>query len=110
MTIQYDPTVLPSELPVPQDDGATRHLAGMKLPPLSLVGTDGSSVDLSSLRQEIRRALPLNCPHYLVRAGELPRNAMGKVQRRQLVEQVTAVLQRKVENEGVGEHRADRDQ
>jgi peroxiredoxin len=50
MTIPYDPTVLPSELPVPQDDGATRHLTGMKLPPLSLGGTDGSSVDLSSLR------------------------------------------------------------
>jgi peroxiredoxin len=50
MAIQYDPTVLPSELPVPQDDGAARHLAGMKLPPLSLVGTDGSVVDLSSLR------------------------------------------------------------
>ena len=50
MTIPYDPTVLPSELPVPQDDGATRHLAGMKLPALALVGTDGSVVDLSSLR------------------------------------------------------------
>ena len=50
MAIQYDPTVLPSELPVPQDDGATRHLAGMKLPALSLVGTDGTAVDLSSLR------------------------------------------------------------
>ena len=50
MTIPYDPTVLPSELPVPQDDGATRHLAGMKLPGLPLAGTDGSTVDLSSLR------------------------------------------------------------
>lgn len=77
---------------------------------LAVVAALANDVDLSSLRQEIRRALPLNCPHYLVRAGELPRNAMGKVQRRQLVEQVTAVLQRKVENEGVGEHRADRDQ
>ena len=50
MALQYDPTVLPTELPVPQDDGATRHLAGMKLPALSLAATDGSSVDLSSLR------------------------------------------------------------
>jgi len=50
MAIQYDPTVLPTELPVPQDDGATRHLAGMKLPAVSLAATDGSSVDLSALR------------------------------------------------------------
>ena len=50
MTIQYDPTVLPSELPVPQDDGAARHLGGMKLPALALAATDGSVVDLSSLR------------------------------------------------------------
>jgi peroxiredoxin len=50
MAIQYDPTVLPMELPVPQDDGATRHLAGMKLPAVSLAATDGSSVDLSALR------------------------------------------------------------
>ena len=77
---------------------------------LAVVASLANDVDLASLRQEIRRALPLNCPHYLVRAGELPRNAMGKVQRRQLVEQVTAVLQRKVENEGVGEHRTGRGQ
>jgi peroxiredoxin len=50
MTSTYDPTVLPTDLPAPQDDGATRHLAGMKLPPLPLAATDGSSVDLSALR------------------------------------------------------------
>ena len=50
MAIQYDPTVLPTELPVPQDDGATRHLTGMKLPSIALTATDGSSVDLSALR------------------------------------------------------------
>ena len=50
MALQYDPTVLPTELPVPQDDGATRHLAGAKLPSMPLTATDGSSVDLSALR------------------------------------------------------------
>lgn len=50
MATPHDPTVLPQELPVPQDDGATRHLAGMKLPALALAATDGSSVDLSALR------------------------------------------------------------
>ena len=40
---------LPPDLPVPVDDGACAHLPGMKLPALSLPGTDGSLVDLSSL-------------------------------------------------------------
>lgn len=38
-----------SSLPVPEDDGAARHLLGLRLPALALSATDGSSVDLSSL-------------------------------------------------------------
>lgn len=49
MTILHDPTVLPPDLPVPTNDGAARHLAGLKLPSLALAATDGSSVDLSQL-------------------------------------------------------------
>lgn len=45
----HNPNVLPSELPVPQDDGGARHLAGLKLPTLALAATDGSQVDLSKL-------------------------------------------------------------
>jgi peroxiredoxin len=45
-----DPQSLPDDLPVPVDDGATRHLAGMPIPSLSLSATDGSQVDLSRLR------------------------------------------------------------
>ena len=33
MTSTHDPTVLPTDIPVPQDDGAARHLADLKLPP-----------------------------------------------------------------------------
>ena len=40
---------LPPNLPVPQDDGACRHLAGMRLPQLALPATDGRGVDLSAL-------------------------------------------------------------
>ena len=40
---------LPPDLPVPQDDGACDHLAGMKLPPLALRSTAGRQVDLSAL-------------------------------------------------------------
>jgi len=50
MATPHDPTVLPPELPAPQDDGATHHLAGMKLPALPLAATDGPAVDLSALR------------------------------------------------------------
>jgi peroxiredoxin len=41
---------LPKDLPVPQDDGAAKHLVGMKLPPFSLAATDGKKVDLSRLK------------------------------------------------------------
>jgi peroxiredoxin len=38
-----------STLPVPEDDGAARHLSGLRMPSTTLAATDGSSVDLSSL-------------------------------------------------------------
>jgi len=41
---------LPEDLPVPQDDGACDHLAGMKLPSIALPSTRGQMVDLSKLR------------------------------------------------------------
>ncbi len=45
----HNPLVLPDDLPVPQDDGAARHLTGIKLPTIGLAATDGSKVDLSKL-------------------------------------------------------------
>ena len=39
-----------SSIPAPQDDGAARHLPGMQLPSVSLPSTDGTLVDLFSLR------------------------------------------------------------
>ena len=40
---------LPKDLPVPQDDGACRHLTGMRLPQVALWSTAGRRVDLSWL-------------------------------------------------------------
>jgi peroxiredoxin len=40
---------LPDNLPVPQDDGACAHLAGLKMPQLALPTTAGSTVDFSTL-------------------------------------------------------------
>jgi peroxiredoxin len=37
----YDPRILPDDLPVPEDDGAAGHLAGMELPALRLGSTAG---------------------------------------------------------------------
>lgn len=38
-----------STIPAPTDDGAARHLEGMRVPDVTLPATDGSSVCLSSL-------------------------------------------------------------
>jgi len=46
----HNPQFLPPGIPVPQDDGAARHLAGMNLPDLTLPATDGTPVNLSRLK------------------------------------------------------------
>jgi peroxiredoxin len=40
---------LPHGLPIPQDDGACRHLTGKALPSFSLPATDGRDIDLSTV-------------------------------------------------------------
>jgi hypothetical protein len=35
----HDPTVLPPDIPAPQDDGGARHLPGMKIADLALPAT-----------------------------------------------------------------------
>jgi peroxiredoxin len=49
MSSTHDPNVLPEALPIPEDDGAARHLVGMRLPSLALAATDGAQVDLAKL-------------------------------------------------------------
>jgi peroxiredoxin len=46
----HNPNILPPNIPVPQDDGAARHLASMRLPDLALPATDGAAVNLSTLK------------------------------------------------------------
>ncbi len=41
---------LPDNLPIPQDDGASDHLDGIKLNPVLLKATNGELIDLSSLK------------------------------------------------------------
>lgn len=38
-----------SQIPAPEDDGAARHLEGMRVPDVALSATDGSSVSLAKL-------------------------------------------------------------
>jgi peroxiredoxin len=47
--VLHDPTQLPDNLPVPQDDGAAAHLAGWRLPDIALAATDGRQINLSKL-------------------------------------------------------------
>jgi peroxiredoxin len=47
---KHDPTVLPPNIPVPEDEGATRHLTGIKLPDLALPATSGGPINLSKLK------------------------------------------------------------
>ncbi len=44
-----DLNALPADLPVPVDDGACDHLAGMRLPAIALLSTAGGTVELAAL-------------------------------------------------------------
>lgn len=48
-TAPPDPNQLPEDLPAPVDDGAARHLPGLRLPRVALPATDGTSVVLADL-------------------------------------------------------------
>jgi len=45
----YDPYRLPSDLPVPADDGAAEHLLGLTVPHLRFPATTGGELDLAEL-------------------------------------------------------------
>jgi peroxiredoxin len=45
-----DPLDLPTDLPLPQDDGACAHLPGMLIPPVWIDSTAGSPVNLAETR------------------------------------------------------------
>lgn len=44
---------LPSDLPVPQDDGSTDHLIGMQLPHISLGSTSGKDIALGEIKDKL---------------------------------------------------------
>jgi len=50
MSQAHDPTILPADIPAPIDDGAARHLTGMRLADIALKATDGATVSLSKLK------------------------------------------------------------
>jgi peroxiredoxin len=47
----HDPTVVPSGLPVPVDDGAAAHLPGLPVPTVALTATGGGTVDVAERSQ-----------------------------------------------------------
>ena len=44
---------LPTDLPIPQDDGLTNHLKGMRLPNISLNATNGKTIDLGDIKGKL---------------------------------------------------------
>ncbi|MFI4962173.1 MAG: peroxiredoxin [Hyphomicrobiales bacterium] len=66
----HNPNILPPNIPAPQDDGAAKHLAGMKLPDLTLPATDGQPVNLAKLKG---RAVVYIYPRTGVPGVDLPR-------------------------------------
>lgn len=53
--MSYDPRVLPANLPVPDDDGATDHLTGLEVPSIGFESTQG----VLDLAREAERLLVL---------------------------------------------------
>jgi peroxiredoxin len=45
----HNPLNLPPDIPAPPDDGAARHLTGMRVPDFSLAATAGTRVNLAKL-------------------------------------------------------------
>ena len=52
-----DPTALPSDLPVPEDDGAAVHLPGLAVPRVELASTSGGTVSLDRLGSDRPRTV-----------------------------------------------------
>ncbi len=44
---------LPTDLPIPQDDGSTNHLRGMRLPQVSLRATNGKTIHLGNIKGKL---------------------------------------------------------
>ena len=66
-----DPTVLPTGLPEPEDDGAAVHLAGSPMPPLALPSTSGGRVRVDLVREGADRLVLYAYP-LTGRPGEPP--------------------------------------
>jgi peroxiredoxin len=68
MSAPHDPYTLPPDLPVPVDDGAADHLAGVPMPALRLPATTGVLVDLAEASSG--KSLVLYCYPRTGRPGE----------------------------------------
>jgi peroxiredoxin len=52
-----DPSALPADLPVPENDGAADHLPGLILPSVELASTAGGTVSLDGLGPRVARTV-----------------------------------------------------
>jgi peroxiredoxin len=53
----FDPTQLPADLPLPEDDGAAAHLTGAAMPPIALPSTGGEQVRVDTVPDGFTRLI-----------------------------------------------------
>ena len=53
MAIPTNYQELPADLPIPVDDGATRHLIGTRLPDVALQATNGKTINLGEIKKKL---------------------------------------------------------
>jgi peroxiredoxin len=69
--MNHDPTTLPSDLPVPEDDGAASHLYGKTVPPIALPATTGQRMRVDITPHQAQRLVLYAYPR-TGRPGEDP--------------------------------------
>ena len=77
------------------DDVCVMALNNSSVDVLAVAVVCKAGTDLPSLRQKVAARLPRQFPLLLVRVAKIPRNAMGRVPRREFAEQVAALVQKK---------------
>jgi hypothetical protein len=70
-TVSEDPTVLPEDLPAPEDDGAASGLVGRRMPTLALSSTSGGTVRIDRAPEGAERLVLYAYPR-TGRPGEPP--------------------------------------
>jgi acyl-coenzyme A synthetase/AMP-(fatty) acid ligase len=67
---------------------------------LAVVVVPAKGADRNKVQQQVRAALPTGCPFRIVPVRQLPRGAMGKVQRQRIADQLKALVAKRQASAG----------